>query len=64
MVWLLVLIVLTLPWSLISVVFVWALIHGAGLWYFTLMYLAFAGINGYILYRVTSALGGRAEDAA
>jgi hypothetical protein len=29
--WLLVLIVLTLPWSILSVVFMWALIHGAGL---------------------------------
>jgi len=43
--WTLVLILLTLPCSLISILFAWALIHGAGLEFFTLMYLVFAGLN-------------------
>jgi hypothetical protein len=45
-----VLIALTLPWSIVSVLFAWALIHGAGLEMFTIIYLAFAGINAYIMY--------------
>ena len=48
--WTLVLIGLTLPWSVVSVLFAWALIHGAGLEMFTLIYLAFAGINAKIFY--------------
>jgi hypothetical protein len=65
MTWLLVLIVLTLPWSVVSVVFMWALIHGAGLEFFTFMYLAFAAVNVYGLYRLCSAPRGRAgNDAA
>src|SRR5262245_23977752 len=47
--WTLVLIAVTVPWSLISVFFAWALIHGAGLEMFTIIYLAFAGINALIL---------------
>lgn len=48
--WTLVLILLTLPWSLVSILFAWALIHGAGLEFFTFMYLVFAGLNTLILY--------------
>ena len=54
--WVLVLICLTLPWSIVSVLFVWSLIHGAGLEFFTVMYLLFAGINAFILYRISSAI--------
>jgi hypothetical protein len=39
--WTLVLIGLTLPWSIVSVFFMWALFHGAGLEFFTVMYLVF-----------------------
>jgi hypothetical protein len=46
--WTLVLIALTLPWSMVSVIFVWGLIHGAGLEFFTFMYLTFAGLNSLI----------------
>ena len=46
--WTLALIALTLPWSLVSVVFAWPLIHGAGLELFSVMYLAFAGLNALI----------------
>lgn len=53
--WTLVLIGLTLPWSLVSVVFAWSLIHGAGLEFFTFMYLLFAGLNATILYYVCCA---------
>jgi hypothetical protein len=45
-------VVLTLPWSLVSVIFMWALFHGAGLEFFTVMYLLFAAINAYLLYRM------------
>src|SRR5262245_57989824 len=38
---------LTLPWSLISIVFAWALIHGAGLGLFALMH----GV-GYVIRRL------------
>jgi hypothetical protein len=48
--WTLVLIGLTLPWSLVSIVFVWSLIHGAGLEFFTGMYLVFSAINSLIFY--------------
>jgi hypothetical protein len=43
--WTFVLILLTLPFSLVSILFAWSLIHGAGLEFFTFMYLLFAGIN-------------------
>ena len=52
--WTLVLIALTLPWSLVSVIYAWALIHGAGLEFFTLMYLVFAGLNSLIFYKLYS----------
>ncbi len=48
----LVAVVLTLPWSFVSVIFMWALFHGAGLEFFTLMYLSFALINGFLLHRM------------
>ena len=48
----LVAVVFTLPWSVVSILFMWALFHGAGLEFFTIMYLAFAAINGYMLYRM------------
>jgi hypothetical protein len=51
-VWTLALIALTLPWSLVSVLFAWSLIHGAGLEFFSFIYLAFAGLNAYLLYRL------------
>jgi len=37
--WTLVLIGLTLPWSLVSIIFAWGLLHGAGLEFFTFLYL-------------------------
>ena len=52
--WTLVVIALTLPWSLVSILFAWALIHGAGLEFFTFLYLAFAAINSAIFYAVCS----------
>jgi hypothetical protein len=48
--WTLVLVGLTLPWSLVSILFVWGLIHGAGLEFFTGMYLVFALLNSRIFY--------------
>ncbi len=43
--WTLVLIFLTLPASSISILFAWALIHGAALVFFALVYMASAGLN-------------------
>jgi hypothetical protein len=45
LVWTLVLIVLTLPCSLVSILFAWGLIHGAGLEFFSLMYVTLAILN-------------------
>jgi hypothetical protein len=48
--WTLVLILLTLPWSLVSILFAWALIHGAGLELYAIVYLMFGALNARILY--------------
>jgi len=50
--WWLVLCAFTLPWSLVSVIFMWALFHGAGLEFFTVMYLFFAVINAFLIYLI------------
>ena len=49
--WRLVLIVLTLPWSLVAVVFLWSLIHGAGLSLFWLIFLGGGAANAFVFYR-------------
>jgi hypothetical protein len=54
--WTLGLIILTLPWSIVSIIFSWALIHGAGLGFFAVMYLVFAGINSLLIYWFCSSL--------
>jgi len=59
--WTLVLIALTLPWSAVSVIFAWALIHGAGLEFFSFMYLLFAGLNSLIFYKLYSYFRRRAK---
>lgn len=43
--WTLVLIALTLPGSLVSILFMWSLIHGAALVFFVFIYLVSAGFN-------------------
>ena len=53
--WLLVLIVLTLPWSLVSVLFAWSLFHGAGLEFFTVMYVVFGVINATLMLLICRA---------
>jgi hypothetical protein len=50
--WTFVLILLTLPWSFVSILFSWALIHGAGLGVFAVMYLSFAVINSLLIYLI------------
>ena len=50
--WWLVLSGLTIPWSFIGFIFMWALIHGAGLEFFTIMYIFFALINGCLIYLI------------
>jgi hypothetical protein len=64
MIWLLVLIVLTLPWSAVSFVFMWSLAHGAGLGCFTIMYIAFAIINARWIYCRYSVPCGKPDDGA
>ena len=49
--WLLLLVVLTLPWSLVCVVFLWSLIHGAGFWLFWLVFLGGGAANAFLSYR-------------
>src|SRR6267154_6150239 len=49
--WFLVLVALTLPWSLISVLFIWSLAHGASLWFFWLVYLGGGAANAFLVYR-------------
>ena len=48
--WLLLLVGLTLPWSLASLPFLWSLIHGASPWFFSLLYLAGAGANAWLFW--------------
>jgi hypothetical protein len=59
--WTLVLIALTLPWSILSIPFAWSLIHGAGLDFFTFMYLLFAGINSLVFYKIYGLRRRRSE---
>ena len=54
--WLLVLVALTLPWSLISVVFIWSLVHGASLWFFWFVYLGGGAANAFLVYRYAPRL--------
>ncbi|MEK7723472.1 MAG: hypothetical protein AAB336_03920 [Acidobacteriota bacterium] len=55
--WWLTLSALTLPWSLIGFIFIWALIRGAGLELFTIMYLFFAVINVVLIHLIFSPKG-------
>lgn len=50
--WTMVLFGLTLPWSIVSIMFAWALIHGAGLEFFAVMYFSFALINSVLIYKL------------
>jgi hypothetical protein len=49
--WLAALIVLTLPWSLASLPFLWSLIHGGSAWFFWLVYLAGGAANAALFLR-------------
>ena len=53
------LVALTLPWGLISIVFMWSLIHGASLWLFWLIYLGGGAINIFLLHRYLPRLYAR-----
>jgi hypothetical protein len=57
--WFLVLIALTLPWSLVSVPFVWSLIHGASLEFFWFIYLGGGAVNAFLFYRYLPRLYAR-----
>jgi hypothetical protein len=49
--WLLVLLALTLPWSVVAVIFVWSLIHGASPVLFWLVFLGGGMANALLSYR-------------
>ena len=57
--WLLILVALTLPWSLVSVVFIWSLIHGASLGLFWFIYLGAGATNAFLFYRYLPRLYAR-----
>ena len=61
--WTLILIALTLPWSVVSFMFSWALIHGAGLGCFSVMYLVFAVMNAGLFYYVSSRVRSASKDS-
>jgi hypothetical protein len=46
--WLAALLVLTLPWSLASLPFLWSLIHGGSVGFFWLVYLAGGAVNSVL----------------
>ena len=52
--WTMGLIGLTLPWSIVTILMLWSLIHGAGLELFTVLYFLFASLNSFIFYRLTA----------
>ena len=45
---------LTLPWSLIMIVFIWALVHDAQNIIFLLFFAACAGLNAYLIRRAVN----------
>lgn len=51
-----VLVLLTLPWSIVSLFFMWAIMHGAGLEFFAVMYLTFGAVNTWLLYLLFGTL--------
>ena len=57
--WLGALIALTLPWSLITVAFIWPLAHGASLWLFWLVYIGGGAANVFLLHRYLPKLYAR-----
>ena len=50
------LVALTLPWSLITLVFIRSLIDGASLWLFWLVYLGGGAANIYLFHRYLPTL--------
>ena len=50
--WLIPLIVITLPWSVLVVVLLWSLIHGASLWLFWLVFLGGGAANAFLGWRI------------
>ncbi len=57
--WLIVVLVLTLPRSLLSVHFAWSLAHEAGLGRFVVFYLACAGLNVFMANKLRLYIGKR-----
>ena len=57
--WLVILTILTLPWSLIAIFFVWSLIHGASLWFFWIVYLAGGAANAFLFHQYVPRLCAR-----
>lgn len=57
-----VLAILTLPWSIVSVLFLWAISHGSGLESFAIMYGVFGLVNARLIYLVFRTLKFRNKD--
>jgi hypothetical protein len=53
------LVALTLPWSLVTLAFLWSLGHGASLWLFWLVYLGGGAANTFLLHRYLPRLYAR-----
>ena len=49
--WLMVLIAATLPWSLVALLFLWSLIHGASPWLFWLVFVGGGAVNAFLWWR-------------
>lgn len=45
---------LTLPWSLVSLLFTWSILHGAATEWLIPSYLLFAAFNGFLLGRLVA----------
>ena len=54
--WTLILFWLTLPWSVVMMVFAWPIFHGARLESFAVLFLGLGGLNAYLMNRLTLAL--------
>ncbi len=54
--WTFALFLLTLPWSLLTLPFVWSLIHGANLAFFAIVFLAGGAVNALVIYRLARRL--------
>ena len=48
----LILLLMTYPWSIVTLFFSWALMHGAGLEIFSMLYFLCGLLNSYLIYLI------------